>query len=114
MLETLWAADEEPLTVREVHGALAGSRDVAYTTVMTVLDRMSRKGLVEQQREGRAYRYRALSSRSEMTAELMRDTLGEFAEADRHAALVAFVGDASEADREALRAALAELDRRDR
>ncbi len=112
VLETLWAAAEEPLTVREVHEALGRERDIAYTTVMTVLDRMARKDMVEQQRDGRAYRYRALSTRSEMTAELMRDTLGEFAEDDRRAALVAFVGDASEDDRRALREALAELDRR--
>lgn len=112
VLETLWASGEEPLTVREVHERLARERDLAYTTVMTVLDRMARKGLVEQHREGRAYRYRTLSTRSEMTAELMRDTLGEFAEEDRRAALVTFVGEASEADRRALREALAELDRR--
>jgi predicted transcriptional regulator len=112
VLEVLWASADEPLTVREVHEALAAGRDLAYTTVMTVLDRMARKDLVEQQRAGRAYRYRALSSRSEMTAELMRDTLGEFAEEDRRAALVAFVDEASDADRRALREALAELERR--
>jgi predicted transcriptional regulator len=112
VLEVLWAPADEPLTVREVHEALAAGRDLAYTTVMTVLDRMARKDLVEQQRAGRAYRYRALSSRSEMTAELMRDTLGEFAEEDRRAALVAFVDEASDADRRALREALAQLERR--
>lgn len=112
VLEVLWASADEPLTVREVHEALAAGRDLAYTTVMTVLDRMARKELVEQQRAGRAYRYRALSSRSEMTAELMRDTLGEFAEEDRRAALVAFVDEASDADRRALREALAKLERR--
>lgn len=114
VLETLWAAGNEPVTVREVHESLSAGRDIAYTTVMTVLDRMARKNLVEQEREGRAYRYRAWGSRSEMTAELMRDTLGEFAEEDRRAALVAFVGEASEADRKALREALAALDRRSR
>jgi hypothetical protein len=41
-------------------------------------------GLVEQQREGRAYRYRPAQSRG-MTAEVMRDALGEFAqEANQH------------------------------
>lgn len=112
VLEVLWDSGDESLTVREVHEAIAAGRDLAYTTVMTVLDRMARKDLVEQERAGRAYRYRARSSRSEMTAELMRDTLGEFAEEDRRAALVAFVDDASEADRRALREALAELERR--
>ena len=34
-------------------------RPLAYTTVMTVLDRMSAKGLVERQKNGRAYLYTA-------------------------------------------------------
>lgn len=112
VMEALWDAGKDWLTVREVHATVAGARDVAYTTVMTVLDRMTRKKLVEQQREGRAYRYRPMLSRGAMTAELMREALGEFAAADRKAALVAFVGEATAADRRALSEALAELDRR--
>ena len=78
VLEVLWSAEPEEgwWTVRDVHAALAarpGRRDSAYTTVMTVLQRMAGKGLVEQQRDGRAYRYRAAGSREEMTAGLMRD-----------------------------------------
>lgn len=115
VLEVLWSAEPEEgwWTVRDVHAALAarpGRRDSAYTTVMTVLQRMAGKGLVEQQRDGRAYRYRAAGSREEMTAGLMRDALDEFARDDRRTALVAFVGEASAADREALREALAALE----
>jgi predicted transcriptional regulator len=115
-METLWDAGDAWLTVREVHETLAKSRDLAYTTVMTVLERMTRKDLVEQQREGRAYRYRPAQSRGAMTAEVMRDALGEFAQEtnqhDRQAALVAFVGEATAADRRALREALAALEHR--
>jgi predicted transcriptional regulator len=119
VMEVLWspAPDTAPdggwWTVRDVHAALAarpGRRDSAYTTVMTVLQRMAGKGLVEQQRDGRAHRYRAGGSREEMTAGLMRDALDEFASDDRRTALVAFVGEASVADREALREALAALE----
>ncbi|MGY2875350.1 putative transcriptional regulator [Marmoricola sp. URHA0025 HA25] len=116
VLETLWGAGDGWLTVREVHEVLAKDRDLAYTTVMTVLDRMARKQIVEREREGRAWRYRPTQSRGAMTAEVMRQALGEFAEEtnkrDREAALVAFVGEASAADRRALRDALAELERR--
>jgi predicted transcriptional regulator len=116
-METLWDGDGW-LTVRQVHDKLAEGRDIAYTTVMTVLDRMARKGLVERVRDGRAWTYRPAQSRGAMTAEVMRQALGEFAQeanpADRTAALVAFVGEASDADRQALRAALAELERRER
>jgi predicted transcriptional regulator len=117
-METLWDARDGWRTVREVHDVLARDRDIAYTTVMTVLDRMARKDLVEREREGRAWRYRPSQSRGEMTAEVMRQALGEFAEEtnprDREAALVAFVGEASDADRQALREALATLERRSR
>src|SRR3954451_15473728 len=116
VLETLWGAGDGWMTVREVHEVLAKDRDLAYTTVMTVLDRMARKQIVEREREGRAWRYRPTQSRGAMTAEVMRQALGEFAEEtnkrDREAALVAFVGEASAADRQALRDALAELERR--
>lgn len=111
VMERLWAApDEAALTVREVHAALAAEREIAYTTVMTVLDRLARKELVSQERDGRAYRYRALASRAALTAGLMRDTLDDFAEHDRGTALVAFVADASAEDVAALRQALADLD----
>lgn len=112
VMEALWSADERWATVREVHAALAADRDIAYTTVMTVMDRLAKKGLVEQERNGRAYHYRAAASRGEMTADLMREALDDFAEHDRRSALVAFVGDASAEDVEALRAALAELEGR--
>jgi predicted transcriptional regulator len=118
VMETLWDAGDGWLTVREVHDVLARDRDIAYTTVMTVLDRMTRKQLVEREREGRAWKYRPTQSRGAMTAEVMRQALGEFAQEDnqrdRQAALVAFVGEASDADRRALRDALAELERRGR
>ncbi|MGZ4429274.1 MAG: BlaI/MecI/CopY family transcriptional regulator [Nocardioidaceae bacterium] len=112
VLDRLWARDR-PATVREVHEALAADRDIAYTTVMTVMDRLAKKGLVRQQREGRAYLYSAASSREEMTAELMRDALEEFATGDRRTALVAFVGESSAEERAALRDALAALDAED-
>ncbi|HEX2894189.1 MAG TPA: BlaI/MecI/CopY family transcriptional regulator [Marmoricola sp.] len=118
VMETLWDAGDGWRTVREVHDVLVQSRDIAYTTVMTVLDRMARKALVEREREGRAWKYRPAQSRGEMTAEVMRQALGEFAEEanqrDREAALVAFVGEATDADRQALRDALATLERRGR
>lgn len=113
VLDRLWVA-ERPLTVREVHEELLSGRDIAYTTVMTVLDRLSKKGMVLQHRDGRAYLYAAASSRGTMTAELMRETLedlsGDGTSEDRRGALVAFVGETTEEERAALREALDALD----
>ncbi|WP_407940178.1 BlaI/MecI/CopY family transcriptional regulator [Nocardioides acrostichi] len=108
-LDVLWAATE-PLSVRDIHTALALDRDLAYTTVMTVLDRMAKKDLVTRSREGRAFVYRAAGTRAAMTADLMRDALAEFSVDDRGTALVAFVTEAGEEEREALRRALAALE----
>ena len=92
VMTQLWDATE-PLTVRQVHERLSRDRDLAYTTVMTVLDRLAKKGVVDQQRADRAYRYAPAQSREEMTAALMLDALSAAPDgATRDAALAHFVG----------------------
>lgn len=111
VLDVLWTRpSDEWLTVRQVHELLAEERDLAYTTAMTVLDRMAKKGLLDRRKEGRAYAYRAHTTRADMTAGLMRETLEEVAAEDRTHALVAFVGEADPDEVAALRRALAALD----
>lgn len=106
VMSQLWAADE-PMTVRAVHENLSPDRTLAYTTVMTVLDRLATKGLATRERQGRAYTYTPSRSREELTAELMLDALGGNEDpADRVAALQHFVGRISPREAEAIRAAL--------
>ena len=110
-MERLWhCGSDEWTSVRQVHDALAAEREIAYTTVMTVLQRLARKSLVDERRDGRAYLYRASSSRGVLSAELMRQTLDDHTSEDRRAALVRFVGQASPEEVAALREALADLD----
>ncbi len=108
-MDQLWTV-AAPATVRQVHDALNGSREVAYTTVMTVLDRLARKGFADQIRDGRAYRYLPAVSRDELTAELMHQALDTVDGSDRTAALLRFVGDVTADDADALRAALVEVE----
>jgi predicted transcriptional regulator len=92
VMTQLWDAGE-PLTVRAVHERLSRDRDLAYTTVMTVLDRLAKKGVVTQERADRAYRYAPAQSREEMTAALMLDALSAAPDgAARDAALAHFMG----------------------
>jgi predicted transcriptional regulator len=92
IMAQLWDASE-PLTVRQVHERVSRDRELAYTTVMTVLDRLAKKGVVDQQRADRAYRYAPAQSREEMTAALMLDALSSAPDgAARDAALAHFVG----------------------
>lgn len=114
VIEHLWSVtDVGPgVTVREVHDAVGVDRGLAYTTLMTVLDRMTKKGLVSRQRDGRAWRYTAASSREELTSETMHHTLGELAGDERRGALLHFLGSSSPEEVDELRAALAELENR--
>ncbi|MEV4632317.1 BlaI/MecI/CopY family transcriptional regulator [Rhodococcus coprophilus] len=110
VMDHLWSATE-PQTVRQVHEALATRRNLAYTTVMTVLQRLAKKNLVVQQRDDRAHRYVPVHGRDELVASLMVDALDQADEtAGRAAALVHFVGRVGADEAEALRAALAELE----
>jgi predicted transcriptional regulator len=107
VMEQLWAA-EGALTVREVHDKLSTTRELAYTTVMTVLDRLAKKQLTERERDGKAWRYKAASPREELAADLMRDALDRAG--DRREALVRFVGQVSDEEAALLRDALARLE----
>jgi predicted transcriptional regulator len=110
VMEYLWSTDDHWSTVRDVFSSLAAQREIAYTTVMTVLQRLARKGLVEEQKSGRAYRYQPAASRSDLTAELMRDALDQAPGSERRSALVRFVDSASDDELAALREALERLE----
>lgn len=102
VVDVLW--DEgKPMTARAVTETLTG-RELAVTTVLTVLSRLESKGIVRRTRDGRAHIYEAVSGREEHTAELMRQVLDTAG--DRDDALARFVGAVSSQDIKALRRAL--------
>jgi predicted transcriptional regulator len=110
IMEVLWES-VDPMTVRQVGSCLV-DRDLAHTTVMTVLDRLAKKGFVRRQRVGRAWRYRPAESREAYVAELMLTALDQTG--DRQAALTRFARSVSGAEAQALRAALETLSGADR
>lgn len=66
-MEVLWACDGQQ-SVRQVFEQVSSQRPLAYTTVMTVLDRLAKKALVTREQEGRAWLYRPALSRTELYA----------------------------------------------
>ncbi|ALE83477.1 Transcriptional regulator, MecI family [Pseudonocardia sp. Ae406_Ps2] len=99
VMNVLWESDRD-MTAREVQDQLA-DRDLATTTVLTVLGRLERKQLVRRIRDGRAHHYRPVASREDHVAELMTDALDDAS--DRGAALARFLGSMSEEERSRLR-----------
>jgi predicted transcriptional regulator len=104
-MEVLWQTDSA-LTVRQVSNGL--SQSLAHTTVMTVLDRLAKKGFARRERDGRAWRYRPAATREVYVAELMLTALAQTG--DRDAALARFAQSVSGAEAEVLREALSGLD----
>lgn len=74
IMRVLWAT-HEPLTVRAVFEELSTQRQLAYTTVMTVLDRLAKKGKVERRQLGRAWLYRPAMTHSSMVTQEMSSLL---------------------------------------
>ncbi|HUX66664.1 MAG TPA: BlaI/MecI/CopY family transcriptional regulator [Terriglobales bacterium] len=76
-LAALWALEQA--RVRQVHARLAErGRPLAYTTVLTVLERLLRKQVVERRREGRGYVYAALVTRQQMRERALERLVGNY------------------------------------
>lgn len=110
-MEQVWAR-RQPVTVRDVLVALQPTRPVAYTTVMTVMHNLVRKGLLVREPAGRAHRFEATTSASDLAAALMAEVLT--ASADRDAVLLQFAAGLDDADVDALAAAVRRRRRGDR
>ncbi|MGA7626347.1 MAG: BlaI/MecI/CopY family transcriptional regulator [Candidatus Acidiferrales bacterium] len=82
-MNTLWPMGEA--TVREIRDQLAPRRPRAYTTIMTIMDRLARKGVVERRKAGRAYIYRpnltAEDARSQALGQVINNFFGGSKEA---------------------------------
>jgi predicted transcriptional regulator len=96
-----------PVTVRELFDELAAERTIAYTTVMSTMDNLHRKGWLDRVKEGKAYRYTATASREEYSARLMREALAGGGDAE--AVLSHFVAQIGSGESEALRSVLRKL-----
>ena len=96
-----------PVTVRELFDELSAERAIAYTTVMSTMDNLHRKGWLGRVREGKAYRYTATASREEYSARLMREALADGGDAE--AVLSHFVAQIDSGESEALRSVFRKL-----
>ncbi len=63
-LKALWRLGDG--TVKDVRGVLTERRNLAYTTVMTVLDRLVKRGSIERKKHGRSFVYTPLVGRQEL------------------------------------------------
>jgi predicted transcriptional regulator len=117
LLDALW--ERGHATVRDLLKREGACRDLAYTTVMTTLDRLFKKNLLSREVEGRAFRYAARFTREELHREIAGEAVRQLLEAspasslplsylvevltERDAQLLDKLGEAVEAKRRQLR-----------
>jgi predicted transcriptional regulator len=111
VMDRLWK--RRSATVRDIVEDLGRSRQLAYTTVMTIMTRLHAKGLLDRSRDGKTYVYKPSFTRQEhrerLTRDLARGLVAEFGDA----ALAAFSAELDTVDA-SHRAALRRLTQRGR
>ena len=78
VLDALWSY-QKPACVRDLQPNFP---NVAYTTLMTTLDRLYRKGVLTREKTGRAFYYTPLSTRNELKSQLAGSALATFLPGD--------------------------------
>lgn len=109
VMRQVWACGDSGCQGGDVQRALDADRPVALTTVLTTLDRLKEKGIVRREREGKAYRYRALLTEEQLQQRIVEGVLDRLI-AQFPKAVAAYF--AQQGDPEAEGGDLAELARR--
>jgi predicted transcriptional regulator len=80
-MQALWALGKG--SVREIRSWLLSERPLAYTTVMTVMDRLARKGVVEREKLGRAHLYRPRFAENQIRDRALERLVANFFQGSR-------------------------------
>jgi predicted transcriptional regulator len=108
IMDHLWAEADAEVTVRDVLDSPVGRRN-AYTTIMTVLNRLWRKGFLSRRKVGRAYVYRVRRTRDQHVGDLVARVLA--GAGDRRTAFLGFARSVDQRDLDQLRAAIRQVER---
>lgn len=107
-MDILWSG-LGPLSAQDVREALsetAGQKELAVTTILTVLTRLENKGMVCRDRSVRPHQFSSTSSREDHTMELLRTVLGTVP--DRTAVLARLIGEISPQEAQEVRSLLSQ------
>ena len=100
-MSVVWSTPD-PNTVGEVHAALPTEPKIAYTTVKTTLERLASKGILIQEKAGKAYLYQAALGEEELERRIVTETLDKLVEQFPQAVASFFVQPSPDIDQEKL------------
>ena len=106
VMSVVWR--HSPVTAREVCERMTGAKERAYTTIMTTMDRLHRKGLLLREKDGLAWRYTPALGKGEFERALADGLVAGILQSHGETALSAFVEAAADVD-EALLDRLSQL-----
>lgn len=89
VIRVIW--DRPGSSAGDVRKALSAERQLAYTTVITVLDRLHKKGLLKRRKEGKAFQYTACLTREEFDEIVTQDVLAGLLKEGSRPTLTTFV-----------------------
>ncbi len=101
VMEIIWLKGCE-VSVRDVLDALNVERDLAYTTVMTIMGRLAEKNLLEKHKVGNAFLFKPLLSRDEFTSQVVEGLIDDLLSDFSDTAMSHFVRRVEEKDRKTL------------
>jgi len=102
----------EAVYVRDIYEALRHRRPLAYTTVMTTMSRLARKGVLSVEKQNQAYTYRSRFTKDEFTKGFVSQLLDSLLLDFSGAALAHFVSQVDPADKEEIERILRNIERR--
>ncbi|MEN9580850.1 MAG: hypothetical protein RJA70_3859 [Pseudomonadota bacterium] len=102
VMDVVWSRELKGFAVSDVHAVLEKRREIAYTTVMTILGRLYEKGVVLRYKDGKRYLYDAQSSREEFLQQTAREVLERLGEPAGKQSLALLVETVSASDDKAL------------
>ena len=91
IMHVVW--ELENATVREVHECLNQRRQLAYTTVMTMMNILEEKGHLTRRKQGRAYRYEPVRPKAQVISGMIDDFVGKVFEGSARPLLLSLVKD---------------------
>lgn len=109
IMEVMWRRGDA--TVKDVYGELVAEREIAYTTVMTVISRLSDKGILIKTQTSNKYIYCPACTREEILSQVSKDVLQGLLDVDRGPVMAHLTGIMGDLDPEELDALKRELDR---
>lgn len=90
VMDVVWKSNS-PVTVREVLERIGRKRKIAYTTVMTIMTRLTNKGLLSRKSDGsKAYAYQAVYSRDKFLTKVSKQIIKNFVASFGQAAVAHF------------------------